>query len=398
MSSKSSFPSTRMRRNRMKDFSRKLISENVLNVNDLIWPLFVTEGSSIKEEIPSMPGIYRNSINELVKEAEVATKLGIPAIAIFPQIDAALKNSKGSEAINENNLVCRSIKAIKKEITSMPGIYRNSIDELVKEAEEAVKLGIPAIAIFPQIDSALKNSKGSEAINENNLICRSIRAIKKEFPELGIITDVALDPFTDHGHDGLLINGEINNDKTLKILAQQALVQANAGCDIIAPSDMMDGRIGFIRSALDQADFKNTQILSYAAKYASGFYGPFRDAVSSSGNLGGASKSTYQMDPANSDEALKEVELDIAEGADMVMIKPGMPYLDIVKMIKDTFQIPTFVYQVSGEYSMLMSAINNNWLDGDKVIMESLISFKRAGANGILTYFAKQIAEKLKNK
>ena len=333
MSNKPFFPSTRMRRNRMKDFSRRLISENSLNVNDLIWPLFVTEGSKIKEEVPSMPGVYRNSI-----------------------------------------------------------------DELIKEAEEAIKLGIPAIAIFPQIDSTLKNSKGSEAINENNLICRSIKIIKKEFPELGIITDVALDPFTDHGHDGLLINDEINNDETLKILAQQSIIQANAGCDIIAPSDMMDGRIGYIRSALDKADLKNTQILSYAAKYASGFYGPFRDAVSSSGNLGGASKSTYQMDPANSNEALREVELDIAEGADMVMIKPGMPYLDIVKIIKDTFQVPTFVYQVSGEYSMLMSAINNKWLDGDKVVMESLLSFKRAGANGILTYFAKHIAEKLKNK
>ena len=333
MSNQPSFPSTRMRRNRMKDFSRRLISENYLNTNDLIWPLFVTEGSKIKEEISSMPGIYRNSINELLKEAEEATKLGIPAIAIFPQIDASLKNSKGSEAVNENNLVCRSIKKI-----------------------------------------------------------------KKEFPELGIITDVALDPFTDHGHDGLLINDEINNDETLKILAQQALVQANAGCDIIAPSDMMDGRIKFIRSALDEADFINTQILSYAAKYASGFYGPFRDAVNSSGNLGGASKSTYQMDPANSNEALKEVELDIAEGADMVMIKPGMPYLDIVKIIKDTFKVPTFVYQVSGEYSMLMSAINNKWLDGDKVILESLLSFKRAGANGILTYFAKHIAKKIKNQ
>jgi porphobilinogen synthase len=333
MSSKPSYPSTRMRRNRMKDFSRKLISENSLNVNDLIWPLFVTEGSKIKQEI-----------------------------------------------------------------SSMPGIFRNSIDELVKHAEEAVKLGIPTIAIFPEIDAALKNSKGSEAINENNLVCRSIKAIKKEFPELGIITDVALDPFTDHGHDGLLVNNEINNDETLKVLAQQSLVQANAGCDIIAPSDMMDGRVSFIRSALDKENFKNTQILSYAAKYASGFYGPFRDAVSSSVNLGEASKSTYQMDPANSKEALREVELDIAEGADMIMIKPGMPYLDIVKMIKDTFHIPTFVYQVSGEYSMLMAAINNNWLDSDKVIMESLISFKRAGANGILTYFAKQVAEKLKKE
>ena len=333
MSNKSSYPSTRMRRNRMKSFSRKLISENYLNIDDLIWPLFVTEGSGIKEEI-----------------------------------------------------------------SSMPGIYRNSIDELVKEAEEAVKLGIPAIAIFPQIDKSLKNSSGSEAINENNLVCRSIRSIKKEFPELGVITDVALDPFTDHGHDGLLINNEINNDETLKILAKQSIVQANAGCDIIAPSDMMDGRIGFIRSALDEADFKNTQILSYAAKYASGFYGPFRDAVNSLGNLGQASKSTYQMDPANSNESLKEVELDISEGADMVMIKPGMPYLDIVKMIKDTFRVPTFVYQVSGEYSMLMSAINNKWLDGDKVILESLLCFKRAGANGILTYFAKKIAQELKKK
>jgi porphobilinogen synthase len=280
----------------------------------------------------------------------------------------------------------------------MPGVYRNSIDELIKEAEEAVKLEIPAIAIFPQIDSELKNTNGSEAINDNNLICRSIKAIKKEFPELGIITDVALDPFTDHGHDGLLINDEIDNDETLKILAEQSLVQANAGCDIIAPSDMMDGRIGFIRSALDEANFKNTQILSYAAKFASGFYGPFRDAVGSSGNLGGSNKSTYQMDPANSNEALREVELDIAEGADMVMIKPGMPYLDIIKIIKDTYKIPTFAYQVSGEYSMLMSAINNEWLDGNKVIMESLLSFKRAGANGILTYFAKEIAREIKKR
>ena len=309
MSSKPSYPSTRMRRNRIKDFSRKLISENSLNVNDLIWPLFVTEGSKIKQEI-----------------------------------------------------------------SSMPGIFRNSIDELVKHAEEAVKLGIPAIAIFPEIDAALKNSKGSEAINENNLVCRSIKAIKKEFPDLGIITDVALDPFTNHGHDGLLINNEINNDETLKILAQQALVQANAGCDIIAPSDMMDGRIGFIRNALDDANFQNTQILSYAAKYASSFYGPFRDAVSSSGNLSGASKSTYQMDPANSKEALREVELDIAEGADMVMIKPGMPCLDIVKIVKETFNMPTFVYQVSGEYSRIWAAHLNGWLDLDACALESMLS------------------------
>ena len=333
MSVKYSFPSTRMRRNRMKVFSRRLISENKLTIDDLIWPLFVTEGNKVKDEVQSMPGVFRNSIDELIKEAEIASKLKIPAIAIFPQID-----------------------------------------------------------------SSLKNSRGSEAINENNLICRSIKAIKKEFPDLGIITDVALDPFTDHGHDGLLINNEINNDETLKVLAQQSLVQAHAGCDIIAPSDMMDGRIGFIRSALDDANLINTQILSYAAKYASGFYGPFRDAVSSSGNLGGANKSTYQMDPANSNEALKEVELDINEGADMIMIKPGMPYLDIIKIIKDTFNVPTFAYQVSGEYSMIMAAVANKWLDPDKVILESLLSFKRAGADGILTYFAKNIAEKLQKK
>jgi len=333
MSVKYSFPSTRMRRNRMKVFSRRLISENKLTIDDLIWPLFVTEGSKVKDEVRSMPDVFRNSIDELIKEAEVASKLKIPAIAIFPQID-----------------------------------------------------------------SSLKNSRGSEAINENNLICRSIKAIKKEFPDLGVITDVALDPFTDHGHDGLLINNEINNDETLKVLAQQSLVQAHAGCDIIAPSDMMDGRIGFIRSALDDANLINTQILSYAAKYASGFYGPFRDAVSSSGNLDGASKSTYQMDPANSNEALKEVELDINEGADMIMIKPGMPYLDIIKIIKDTFNVPTFAYQVSGEYSMIMAAVANKWLDPDKVILESLLSFKRAGADGILTYFAKNIAEKLQKK
>jgi len=317
----------------MKVFSRRLISENKLTIDDLIWPLFVTEGSKVKDEVRSMPDVFRNSIDELIKEAEVASKLKIPAIAIFPQID-----------------------------------------------------------------SSLKNSRGSEAINENNLICRSIKAIKKEFPDLGVITDVALDPFTDHGHDGLLINNEINNDETLKVLAQQSLVQAHAGCDIIAPSDMMDGRIGFIRSALDDANLINTQILSYAAKYASGFYGPFRDAVSSSGNLDGASKSTYQMDPANSNEALKEVELDINEGADMIMIKPGMPYLDIIKIIKDTFNVPTFAYQVSGEYSMIMAAVANKWLDPDKVILESLLSFKRAGADGILTYFAKNIAERLQKK
>ncbi len=323
------FPSTRLRRNRMKEFSRKLISENLLTTNDLIWPLFVTEGNKIKDKI-----------------------------------------------------------------ASMPGIYRNSIDELIKEAEQAVKLKIPAIAIFPHIDTSLKDSKGSNATDNNNLICKSIKAVKNEFPDLGIITDVALDPFTDHGHDGLVINDEVNNDETLKILGQQALIQAQAGCDVIAPSDMMDGRVGHIRSILDEAGFINTQILSYAAKYASGFYGPFRDAIGS--KLAGATKSTYQLDPANSDEAIREVELDILEGADMVMIKPGMPYLDIVHKVKNTFNIPTFVYQVSGEYAMIMAAIKKNWLDKEKAILESLTCFKRAGASAIVTYFADEISKELK--
>tara|TARA_B100001250_G_scaffold402721_1_gene416175 strand:- start:145 stop:984 length:840 start_codon:yes stop_codon:yes gene_type:complete len=279
----------------------------------------------------------------------------------------------------------------------MPDVFRYSIDSLLKEVEQAVNLKIPAIALFPQIDTSLKNSEGSLALDENNLVCRSIRSIKKEFPELGIICDVALDPFTDHGHDGLLINGKIDNDKTLEKLKGQALVQAEAGCDIIAPSDMMDGRVGAIRNALDNNHYEDVLILSYAAKYSSSFYGPFRDAINSTGNLGGASKSTYQMDIANSDEALREVALDIKEGADMVMVKPGMPYLDIINKIKSKFNIPIFAYQVSGEYSMIKGAVNNNWLQ-EKVITESLLAFKRAGANAILTYFAKHIAEKINNE
>ena len=326
------FPTTRLRRNRMKEFSRRLISENKLTVDNLIWPLFVCEGEKVKDPIKSMPDVFRYSI-----------------------------------------------------------------DSLLKELEQAVNLKIPAIALFPQIDTSLKNSEGSLALDENNLVCRSIRSIKKEFPELGIICDVALDPFTDHGHDGLLINGKIDNDKTLEKLKGQALVQAEAGCDIIAPSDMMDGRVGAIRNALDNNHYEDVLILSYAAKYSSSFYGPFRDAINSTGNLGGASKSTYQMDIANSDEALREVALDIKEGADMVMVKPGMPYLDIINKIKSKFNIPIFAYQVSGEYSMIKGAVNNNWLQ-EKVITESLLAFKRAGANAILTYFAKHIAEKINNE
>ena len=326
------FPSTRLRRIRMKEFSRRLVSENNLSVNDLIWPLFVCEGNNIADKI-----------------------------------------------------------------NSMPGVFRYSIDNILKELETAVKLKIPAIALFPQIDSGLKDEKGSEATNENNLICRTIKSIKKNFPDLGVICDVALDPYTNHGHDGLVVNNIVDNDTTLEVLEKQALVQAVAGCDIIAPSDMMDGRVARIRNILDKNKFQNTLILSYAAKYASKFYGPFRDAISSSGNLKGGSKSTYQMDMANSNEALREVALDIQEGADMVMVKPGMPYLDIIHRIKSEFNIPTFAYQVSGEYAMIKGAINNNWLDS-QVIKESLLSFKRAGADGILTYFAKEIAEDLNNE
>ena len=315
----------------MKDFSRRMISENTLSVNDLVWPIFVCEGNNIADEIKSMPGVFRYSI-----------------------------------------------------------------DNILKELENVVNLRIPAVALFPQIDHALKDENGSQAIDENNLICRTIKAIKQNFPDLGVICDVALDPYTNHGHDGIIIDDIIHNDATLDILEKQALVQAIAGCDIIAPSDMMDGRIGRIRNILDQHKHENTLILSYAAKYASKFYGPFRDAISSSGNLKGGSKSSYQMDVANSNEALREVAMDINEGADMVMIKPGMPYLDIIQRIKSEFQIPTFAYQVSGEYSMIKGAVNNGWLDS-KVVKESLLSFKRAGADGILTYFAREIAEELQN-
>ena len=323
------FPSTRLRRNRMKEFSRRLVAENNLSVNDLILPLFVCDGNKIEDPIQSMPGVSRFSI-----------------------------------------------------------------DKVLTQIEKASKLNIPAIALFPQIDSTLKDSDGKLATDENNLVCRSIQTIKKTFPNIGIICDVALDPFTDHGHDGLVLNNKIDNDKTLDVLEKQALIQANAGCDIIAPSDMMDGRVGRIRNALDKNNLQDTLILSYAAKYASGFYGPFREAIGSGSNLGKDGKLTYQMDPSNSDEALREVALDIGEGADMVMVKPGMPYLDIISRIKSEFKVPTFAYQVSGEYSMIKESINKGWLN-EKVIMESLLSFKRAGANGILTYFALEIAEKL---
>jgi porphobilinogen synthase len=320
----------RMRRNRRSDWARRLVREHVLTTDDLIWPLFLVDGAN--------------------KRAPVA---------------------------------------------SMPGVERLSVDEAVRDAVRAARLSIPCLALFPYTDPALRDEEGSEALNPDNLVCRAIRAIKKEAPGVGVLCDVALDPFTSHGHDGLLRDGVILNDETVAVLVRQALVQAQAGCDIIAPSDMMDGRVGAIRSALDDAGFTDVQIMSYAAKYASAFYGPFRDAVGSSATLTG-DKRTYQMDPGNSDEALREVELDIAEGADMVMVKPGLPYLDIIRRVKDAFGMPTFAYQVSGEYAMIMAAAQNGWLDGDKAMMESLIAFKRAGADGVLTYFAPRAAEKLK--
>ena len=327
----SNFPRTRLRRNRMTPFSRRLVKENSLSINDLIYPIFVTYGSNVKEEIKSMPGIYRFSLDLLANEIERISSLGIPAIALFPKIEQSLKDPNGSEALNKNNLVCNAIKISKKV---------------------------------------------------NN--------------ELGVICDVALDPFTDHGHDGVIINDQIDNDKTLEILCDQALIQAKAGCDIVAPSDMMDGRVGLIRDKLDSHGFTNVQIMSYAVKYASAFYGPFRDAVGSTVNFSNKSKESYQMDPANSDEALREVSLDINEGADMFIVKPGMPYLDIIYKIKQEFKIPLYAYQVSGEYSMIKAAIDNGWFDEQKIILESLIAFKRAGCSGIITYFAPYVAKLLK--
>jgi porphobilinogen synthase len=283
----------------------------------------------------------------------------------------------------------------REAVSSMPGVERLSVDLLVQAAKEAAQLGIPVIALFPQTPAGLKTDDGREAVNPDNLVCRAVRAIKSAVPQIGVLCDVALDPYTSHGHDGLLRDGDVHNDSTVEMLVRQSLVQVEAGCDIIAPSDMMDGRIGAIRGSLEKAGHHNTLLMAYAAKYASAFYGPFRDAVGSAKSLVG-DKRTYQMDPANSDEALREVALDLAEGADMVMVKPGMPYLDLVWRVKDRFGVPTFAYQVSGEYAMLQAAFEKNWLDRDRAILESLTGFKRAGASGVLTYFAVEAARLLK--
>ena len=283
----------------------------------------------------------------------------------------------------------------REPVASMPGVDRLSVDLAAEAAQEAQSLGIPVVALFPQTDPKLKTPDGREAVNPDNLVCRAVRAIKQAAPDIGVLCDVALDPYTDHGHDGVIVDGYVANDETLEILVRQTLVQVEAGCDIVAPSDMMDGRIGAIRTALEEAGHKNTLIMAYAAKYASAFYGPFRDAVGSAKALTG-DKRTYQMDPANGDEALREVALDLAEGADMVMVKPGMPYLDLVRRVKVEFHVPTFAYQVSGEYSMLMAAVEKGWLERDRIVLESLLAFKRAGANGILTYFARDAARLLR--
>jgi porphobilinogen synthase len=326
------FPATRMRRLRRHDWSRRLVAEHALSPADFIWPLFVADGAKTRTPVPSMPGVDRLTV-----------------------------------------------------------------DLLAGAAEEAASLGIPVVALFPYTDASLKTTDGREALNPQNLVCRAVREIKRAVPGIGVLCDVALDPYTNHGHDGVFdgTNQNIANDETVAILVKQALLQAEAGCDIIAPSDMMDGRVGAIRTALERAGFKDTLIMAYAAKYASAFYGPFRDAVGSAKALIG-DKRTYQMDPANGDEALREVALDIAEGADMVMVKPGMPYLDVLRRVKDEFGMPTFAYQVSGEYSMLMAAIERGWFERDRVILESLIAFKRAGASGILTYFARDAARLLR--
>jgi len=326
------FPQSRLRRNRRDDFSRRLVREHVLSANDLIYPVFVREGQNVREPVPSMPGVERYSP-----------------------------------------------------------------DTVLSAAEQCVAFGVPVLALFPMIATECKTPDGIEAINPEGLIPRTVAAIKQRFPALGVLTDVALDPYTSHGQDGVIDNtGYVRNDATLTLLTQQALTQARAGVDIVAPSDMMDGRIGAIRQALDAEDHIHTRIMAYSAKYASAFYGPFRDAVGSASNLGKSSKATYQMDPANRDEALREVAADIREGADMVMVKPGMPYLDVLRDVKETFHMPTFAYQVSGEYAMLKAAAAQGWLDHDAVMMEALLAFKRAGADGVLTYFALDAAQWLR--
>jgi porphobilinogen synthase len=330
----------------------------------------------------------------------------LPPLAPFPttRLRRNRRDPWSRRLVAENTLTAGDLiwpvfvhdEAGRAPVPSMPGAFRLSVSALVDAAGEAAALGIPTVAVFPAIDPALKDPEGREALNPDNLVCHAVSALKKALPELGVLCDVALDPFTSHGHDGVIRDGYVANDETVAILQRQAIVQAEAGCDVIAPSDMMDGRVGAVRRALDEAGFERVRIMSYAAKYASCFFAPFRDALGSAAALGSADKRTYQMDPANGEEALREVALDIAEGADMVMVKPGLPYLDVVRRVKDAFRLPTFAYQVSGEYSMIKAAAANGWLDGERAMLESLICFKRAGADGVLTYFAVDAARRLK--
>ena len=380
------FPAGRPRRLRRDTFTRNLVREHALSAHDLIYPVFVQEGERRRDAIASMPGVERLSLDTLLPVAEECVALGIPVLALFPVIDPGLKTPSGDEAFNPDGLVPRVVAALKQRFPEL-GVLTD------------VALGIPVLALFPVIDAALKTPDGREALNAGGLVPRAVRELKARFPALGVMTDVALDPFTSHGQDGLLDDdGYVINDATVEVLARQALAQAAAGVDIVAPSDMMDGRIGAIRDALESNGDIHTRIMAYSAKYASAFYGPFRDAVGSAANLGRSNKKVYQMDPGNSDEALREVAIDIAEGADMVMVKPGMPYLDIVRRVKDEFRVPTFAYQVSGEYAMLMAAAQNGWLDREAVMMESLLAFKRAGADGVLTYFALDAARLLRQQ
>ncbi len=343
-----------------------------------------------------------------IKSARRAEPMLAEALGAYPTV--RMRRNRGSDwsrrLVAENVLTPADLiwpmfvvpgKGVREPVESMPGVDRLSPDLIAEAAEEAIALGIPVIALFPYSDMKVRSEDAKEALNPDNLVCQATRAVRKAGLDIGVLLDAALDPYTSHGHDGLMRDGTILNDETVEVLVRQSVIQAEAGCDIIAPSDMMDGRVGAIRAGLDAAGFEGVQIMSYAAKYASAFYAPFRDAIGSTGALKG-DKRTYQMDPANTDEALREVELDIAEGADMVMVKPGMPYLDVLQRVKEAFQMPTFAYQVSGEYAMLMAAAQNGWLDGDKVMMESLLAFKRAGADGILTYFAPRAARVMKGK
>ena len=441
------YPLTRLRRNRRNAWSRRLVAETALTASDLIWPVFVHDEGH-KQPVPSMPDVFRLPIPALVDDAGEAAELGIPTIAVFPAIPDALKDAEGSNALDPGNLVCRAVAALKTALPELGVLCDVALDPFTSHGHDGVirdgyVTNDETVEILRQ-QAVVQARAGCDIIAPSDMMDGRVGAVRQALDEAGFahvrimsyaakyasafygpfrdaigsttalgsadkrtyqmdpantdeaLREVALDPFTSHGHDGVIRDGYVVNDETVEILQQQAVIQARAGCDIIAPSDMMDGRVGAVRRALDEAGFQHVRIMSYAAKYASAFYGPFRDAIGSKTALGSADKRTYQMDPANGDEALREVALDLQEGADMVMIKPGMPYLDVVRRVKEAFRVPTYAYQVSGEYAMLHAAAQNGWLDGERAIMESLIAFKRAGADGVLTYAAVDAARRLK--